>query len=229
MAGLWKRVGVRTTSVGLLVVGAIGGVYVGQVRDVQVAGVETQLVAQADANEIMLLKARQNQHAAARSWQRAAEGVAAERASADAKTAATKARDLEKSRITRKAEEKAEKARKANALVPYDGPIPSSCKEFSGNQATGCALMLEAGFGIDQFPCLKNLWNKESGWNARAENRSSGAYGIPQALPGSKMGTVASDWKTNAATQIKWGLGYIKGRYKTPCGAWSYFQNNGHY
>ena len=89
--------------------------------------------------------------------------------------------------------------------------------------------MLEKGFGIAEFPCLEKLWTKESGWNHKASNGSSGAYGIPQSLPGSKMGSVADDWKTNPATQIIWGLGYIKGKYKTPCGAWTYFQNNGHY
>jgi hypothetical protein len=128
--------------------------------------------------------------------------------------------------VAKKAEEK---AKKNNATVPYNGPIPTSCKEFVGNRATGCALMLDAGFGIDQFPCLDKIFNKESGWNAHAENKSSGAYGIPQALPGSKMGTVASDWRTNPATQIKWGIGYIKGRYDTPCKAWQHWQDAGSY
>jgi hypothetical protein len=80
-----------------------------------------------------------------------------------------------------------------------------------------------------QFACLVALWNRESGWRVNAQNRSSGAYGIPQALPGSKMASAGSDWRTNPATQIKWGLGYIKGRYGTPCGAWSAFQSKGWY
>jgi hypothetical protein len=128
----------------------------------------------------------------------------------------------------RKAEKKKQEAG-SGATVPYNGPIPSSCAEYKGNRATGCALMLDAGFPISQFPCLERLWTKESGWNHRAKNPGSGAYGIPQAYPGDKMGSVAADWKTNPATQIKWGLGYIKGRYDTPCGAWSHFQNNGSY
>jgi hypothetical protein len=73
------------------------------------------------------------------------------------------------------------------------------------------------------------LWNKESGWRVDAENRSSGAYGIPQALPGSKMASIAADWRTNPATQITWGLNYVAGRYSTPCGAWSSFQAKGWY
>jgi SLT domain-containing protein len=71
------------------------------------------------------------------------------------------------------------------------------------------------GWGDDQFACLVSLWNKESGWRVNAAN-SSGAYGIPQALPGSKMASAGADWETNPATQIAWGMGYIAGRYGTP-------------
>ncbi len=85
------------------------------------------------------------------------------------------------------------------------------------------------GWGDDQFGCLVSLWNKESGWNYQASNPSSGAYGIPQALPGSKMGSAGSDWQTNPATQIAWGLGYIDGRYGSPCGAWGHSQSVGWY
>ncbi|MBV1849093.1 lytic transglycosylase domain-containing protein [Catellatospora tritici] len=106
---------------------------------------------------------------------------------------------------------------------------PSSCKAYTGNQLTACKLLPSFGFAYSQMPPLVQLWNHESGWNARAENKGSGAYGIPQALPGSKMAKFGDDWKTNAATQIKWGLDYIKNRYKTPSGAWSHFQNNNWY
>ncbi|GAB3986615.1 hypothetical protein GCM10029978_102610 [Actinoallomurus acanthiterrae] len=80
-----------------------------------------------------------------------------------------------------------------------------------------------------QFKCLAKLWDRESSWNHRAHNPWSGAYGIPQALPGKKMRTAGKDWQTNPATQIKWGLKYIKGRYKTSCGAWSYQHRHGYY
>jgi hypothetical protein len=80
-----------------------------------------------------------------------------------------------------------------------------------------------------QFTCLVNLWNRESHWNYKSHNASSGAHGIPQALPGSKMGKVAPDWRTNPVTQIRWGLGYIKGRYGSPCGAWSHFRSHNWY
>jgi uncharacterized protein YabE (DUF348 family) len=85
------------------------------------------------------------------------------------------------------------------------------------------------GWGDDQFACLVSLWQRESGWRANAANRSTGAYGIPQSLPASKMATAGADWQTNPTTQIKWGLGYISGRYGTPCGAWGAFQSKGWY
>ncbi|MGX6602434.1 aggregation-promoting factor C-terminal-like domain-containing protein [Micromonosporaceae bacterium Da 78-11] len=236
MNRLWSRVGVRATSVGLLAAGLAGGLYLGQDREVQQQSAEAQLVVQVDVDDMQLLKQRQSQHAAARAWQRQAEGDAAEKAAAEAKAAAGKAHKLETKAIAAKAAEKeaaekkkAEAATESGGPVSYTGPIPASCDEYSGSRAIGCSLMLKAGFGIDQFPCLDKLWKKESGWNYRATNRSSGAYGIPQALPGSKMGSVAGDWKSNPATQIKWGLGYIEGRYNTPCGAWSHSQNVGWY
>lgn len=86
-------------------------------------------------------------------------------------------------------------------------------------------LMLgQFGWGQDQFGCLDSLWTKESNWNVHAVNAGSGAYGIAQALPGSKMASVGSDWQTNAATQIKWGLQYIQSRYGSPCSAWGHSQ-----
>ena len=80
-----------------------------------------------------------------------------------------------------------------------------------------------------QFSCLNALWQRESGWNPRAMNPSSGAYGIPQALPGGKMASAGADWRTDPATQIRWGLSYIASRYGTPCGAWAHSQSNGWY
>ena len=129
----------------------------------------------------------------------------------------------------RAAEEAARKNRPTTTTKPSYGPIPASCQVYSGNRATGCAMMLDYGYGLDQFPCLEKLWTKESGWNERSSNSSTGAYGIPQALPGSKMSVYGSDWQTNPITQIKWGLNYIKSRYSTPCGAWQHFLDTGWY
>lgn len=91
------------------------------------------------------------------------------------------------------------------------------------------ALLAEYGWSGDQFGCLDSLWTRESNWRVTAANPSSGAYGIPQSLPGSKMATVAPDWRTNPVTQIRWGLGYIGDRYGSPCGAWSFFQGHNWY
>jgi hypothetical protein len=84
-------------------------------------------------------------------------------------------------------------------------------------------------WGEDQYSCLVNLWNRESGWRHTADNPTSSAYGIPQALPGKKMASAGADWRTNPETQIKWGLKYIENRYETPCGAWSAFKQKGWY
>ena len=86
-------------------------------------------------------------------------------------------------------------------------------------QAAARSMMASYGWGDSQFPCLVDLWNGESGWSWSATNPSSGAYGIPQALPGWKMVSAGSDWLTNPTTQIRWGMTYIKGRYGSPCAA----------
>jgi hypothetical protein len=91
-------------------------------------------------------------------------------------------------------------------------------------QAIAQQLVTARGWGADQYNCLVSLWNKESGWRVNAYN-PSGAYGIPQALPGSKMASAGADWQTNPATQITWGLNYISGVYGTPCGAWGHSQS----
>ena len=91
------------------------------------------------------------------------------------------------------------------------------------------ALMADFGFSSDQFGCLDSLYTRESGWNVYADNPSSSAYGIPQALPGSKMSSAGADWATNPVTQIRWGLGYIQDRYGSPCGAWSHSESYGWY
>ncbi|MFT3860835.1 transglycosylase SLT domain-containing protein [Micropruina sp.] len=84
-------------------------------------------------------------------------------------------------------------------------------------------------WGKDEFTCVDKIWTQESNWKWNAENPSSGAYGIPQSLPGTKMASIADDWKTNPATQIKWGLKYIKDRYGTPCDAWGFKAGHGWY
>ncbi|GGK68703.1 hypothetical protein Sme01_13980 [Sphaerisporangium melleum] len=108
------------------------------------------------------------------------------------------------------------------AFPPGSKPNPGS------NKALGQQMAAARGWA-GEWGCLEKLWDKESGWNERAMNRSSGAYGIPQALPGSKMASAGGDWQVSAATQIAWGLGYIAARYKSPCGAWGHSQSVGWY
>ncbi|HEX6521746.1 MAG TPA: hypothetical protein VF070_17340 [Streptosporangiaceae bacterium] len=91
------------------------------------------------------------------------------------------------------------------------------------------AMLSRFGWASDQMSCLLPLWQRESGWEVAAYNAGSGAYGIPQALPGSKMGSAGADWQTNAATHIKWGLGYIKEIYGSPCAAWAHEETDGWY
>ena len=236
MSRLWSRFGARTAAVALLSVGVAGGFYLGEDRQTQQDGLTAQVGMQVDQAEYAYQRDRQADHRLESAKQRAAEYQAKLRAAAAAKEAAERAREAEAAAASRQKERQAAEAaaKKAGAAAtqtakPYDGPIPSSCEAYSGSRQTGCALMLKEGFGIDQFPCLDKLWTRESGWNYKAYNASSGAYGIPQALPGSKMASVADDWKTNPATQIKWGLGYIEGRYNDPCGAWQHSESTGWY
>jgi hypothetical protein len=169
-----------------------------------------------------------------------ADRIAAEAAAAAAAAAAAEAAAAEaaaQAAAEQAAEEAAaSKAREAqpapapnNAPAP-SAPAPAAPSNPSGSQAIARDMMSSRyGWGEDQFGCLVSLWNKESGWNANAYNASSGATGIPQALPGSKMASAGADWATNPATQIAWGLGYISGTYGTPCAAWGKSQSVGWY
>jgi hypothetical protein len=121
-------------------------------------------------------------------------------------------------------------AKKA-ALGLTTGPAVSGQETLSDKdpQDIAQALLPSYGWSSSQMTCLVPLWMGESGWRVNAENASSGAYGIPQSLPGDKMASAGADWQTNPATQIKWGLGYIQERYGSPCGAWSFKQGHGWY
>ncbi len=110
----------------------------------------------------------------------------------------------------------------AAPLVAAPPPDPSTA------QGIAYGLLSSYGFSTDQWGCLDDLWNAESGWRYNAEN-ASGAYGIPQALPGSKMASAGPDWQTDPTTQIKWGLGYIQSVYGSPCNAWAHEEADGWY
>ncbi len=114
------------------------------------------------------------------------------------------------------------------AAAAAAGAVPTTS---SGEDPRSLAkpIIAAQGWGDSEYQCLVLLWNRESQWNPYAENASSGAYGIPQALPGSKMASAGADWRTNPITQINWGIGYIKGRYGTPCSAWAHSNAVGWY
>ncbi|MFC4113724.1 lytic transglycosylase domain-containing protein [Nonomuraea zeae] len=109
----------------------------------------------------------------------------------------------------------------AQPKVPIVGP--------SRNKQIALGQVVQRAWNFQEFRCLDNLWTRESNWNHRALNHSSGAYGIPQALPAGKMRGAGPDWKSNPETQIRWGLAYIKGRYGRPCGAWGHWRSHNWY
>jgi hypothetical protein len=144
------------------------------------------------------------------------------------------ARQATRRAARRAAELRAQQAAAATAAAPSASPSSrnsgGSAPQPSGNpQQIASAMLGSYGWSSSEFGCLVSLWNVESGWNPYASNPSSGAYGIPQALPGSKMASAGPDWQSNAATQIRWGLGYIKSLYGSPCGAWAHEQASGWY
>ncbi|MGP3688201.1 transglycosylase SLT domain-containing protein [Streptomyces sp. IBSNAI002] len=161
-------------------------------------------------------------HAADADAKRSAEEAARLQAAEDAKS--------KKAEAQKAADEKAKKEREAKEVASRsaardagDFAVQSS---YTVAQVKAIAQqMVPAG----QFQCFSNIINQESTWNYLAVNKSSGAYGLVQALPGSKMASAGADWRTNPATQIKWGLNYMEDRYGSPCGAWSFHQANGWY
>ncbi|MGW3568996.1 aggregation-promoting factor C-terminal-like domain-containing protein [Streptomyces sp. NPDC000941] len=140
--------------------------------------------------------------------------LAAEKAAAEAKLAKERAA----------AKKKLEEAASRSATRE-----PSSFPQQASYTVAEVQAMARQIVPADQFQCFSNIVNHESTWNYRAENPSSGAYGLVQALPASKMSSVGADWRTNPATQIKWGLNYMNERYQSPCGAWSFWQANNYY
>jgi Transglycosylase SLT domain len=129
-----------------------------------------------------------------------------------------KAEEARKKKIAR------EKARKARIKKLGYQPGTTNPKTMARQ-----ILKNRYGYGSGQFACFNNIIMRESAWNVHATNASSGAYGIPQALPGSKMASAGSDWRTNPATQIIWGVQYMKSTYGSPCAAWSFKSSHGWY
>ena len=164
----------------------------------------------------------------ARAQAKAAADRAAAQKAAAARAVATKAAAAKAARqaAAKAAQQTAAKAARARAAQQQTAEASRSSSRDPRSIAR--AMMSARGWG-GQFGCLDSLWQRESGWNYRAYNASSGAFGIPQALPGGKMASAGSDWRTNPATQIAWGLGYIASVYGSPCSAWAHSQATGWY
>jgi hypothetical protein len=157
-----------------------------------------------------------------------AQAAAAKEAAARNRAAAATAAAAEAARQRQAAEQQqAQEAQQPQSQPSQAAPAPVTPSGSAQQIALG--MLGSYGWSSSQFSCLVSLWNQESGWNVTASNPSSGAYGIPQALPGSKMASAGPDWQTDAATQIRWGLGYIKADYGSPCGAWSHEEADGWY
>lgn len=127
------------------------------------------------------------------------------------------------------ADEAAAKEKKAKELAANQGDANASFPVKSSYSIAQVQAMAQQIVGSSQFACFSNIVTRESGWDYTATNAGSGAYGLVQALPGSKMASAGADWRTNPATQIKWGLNYMNVRYGSPCGAWSFWQANHYY
>lgn len=178
----------------------------GQQAQVQTASLTQQADAQAIAADA---SAKKDAEEAAR--KQAADNAVAKQKAAEAKA------------------EKEAQARKEAAAEAASRSATRDASSFSVQSSYTVAqiqAMARQMVPSGQFQCFSNIVNHESSWNYKAVNASSGAYGLFQALPGSKMSSVGSDWQTNPATQIKWGLNYMDSRYGSPCDAWSFWQAN---
>jgi hypothetical protein len=228
--------GVRIFAVGVLVLGIGAGLIAGYMHktgdtltvredaSTKLANPQVLDTPPADTNNPQALPP------GARAAQVRQELAAQAKAKAAAQAKADAARKLAKARADRAANDRASRSKERGGPSGEQPPtVPTNCKTLTGNRQIGCSLLPWAGFANNQFTCLDKLFKRESGWNHKAHNKGSGAYGIPQALPGTKMAKYGADWKTNPTVQIKWGLNYIKGRYGTPCGAWAHSESVGWY
>ncbi|MFI7287530.1 transglycosylase SLT domain-containing protein [Streptomyces anulatus] len=184
----------------------------GQQAQVQTASLTQQADAQASAADAAAKKS--------------AEESARLQAAKDAKSKKQAAEDRIEAEREAEKKKKKEDAERASRSSVREAASFSAQGSYSVSDVQAMARQMVPA---DQFQCFSNIVNHESTWNYRASNPSSGAYGLMQALPGHKMSSAGADWQTNPATQIKWGLSYMDGRYGSPCGAWSFWQANNWY
>ncbi|MFF4044310.1 MULTISPECIES: aggregation-promoting factor C-terminal-like domain-containing protein [unclassified Streptomyces] len=226
-----SRISVRgfavVSATAVTAVGSVVGVASGstaQPNDAEATAADATLLAdipageQAQVQTASLTQQADSQAIAADASAKKDAEAAARKAAAE--TAVAKKAAAEKAEKEAKARAEAQKATTRSTRDSSSFPVQSS---YSVAQIQAMARQMVAS---GQFQCFSNIVDHESSWNYRAVNASSGAYGLFQALPGSKMSSVGSDWQTNPATQIKWGLNYMNSRYGSPCEAWSFWQAN---
>ena len=208
-------------------VGSVVGVASGSVaqpNDAEATAADTTLLADIPAGQqAQVQTASLTQQADTQAI--AADASAKKVAEESARKAAAKSAIEKKEAAEQAAKEAKERAEAKTKASRSSSSFPVQSSYTVAQIQAMASSMVPSG----QFQCFSNIVDHESSWNYRAVNASSGAYGLFQALPGSKMSSVGSDWQTNPATQIKWGLDYIEGRYNTPCGAWSHSEDTGWY
>ncbi|MBL1105904.1 transglycosylase SLT domain-containing protein [Streptomyces sp. 5-8] len=232
-----SRISVRgfavASATAVTAVGSVVGVASGstaQPNDAEATAADTTLLAEIPAGQ----QAQVQVQTASLTQQADAQAIAADAsAKKDAEESARKAaaetaiaKKAEAEKAAKEAKERAETKAAAQAASRSDVRDSSSFPvqtSYSVSQIQAMARQMVAG---DQFQCFSNIVDHESSWNYQAVNASSGAYGLFQALPAGKYASAGADWRTNPATQIKWGLNYMNERYHSPCGAWSFWQAN---
>ncbi|WP_405973840.1 lytic transglycosylase domain-containing protein [Streptomyces sp. NBC_00988] len=215
------------TAVGSVVGVASGSVAQAQNNDAETTAADTTLLADIPTGQqAQVQTASLTQQADAQAIQ--ADASAKKDAEESARLAAAKTAVAKKA-AAEKAEKAAKEKAEAKAAAAKASSSSSSFPVQSSYTVAQIQSMAASMVPSGQYQCFSNIVDHESSWNYRAVNASSGAYGLFQALPGSKMSSVGSDWQTNPATQIKWGLNYMDSRYGSPCEAWSFWQANSWY
>jgi hypothetical protein len=215
------------TAVGSVVGVASGSVAQAQNNDAETTAADTTLLADIPAGQqAQVQTASLTQQADAQAIQ--ADASAKKDAEESARLAAAKTAVAKKA-AAEKAEKAAKEKAEAKAAAAKASKSSSSFPVQGSYTVAQIQSMAASMVPSGQYQCFSNIVDHESSWNYRAVNASSGAYGLFQALPGSKMSSVGSDWQTNPATQIKWGLNYMDSRYGSPCEAWSFWQANSWY
>lgn len=235
-----SRISVRgfavASATAVTAVGSVVGVASGSVaqnnNDAEATAADTTLLAdipagqQAQVQSASLTQQADAQAIAADASAKKGAEEAARKAAADTavakKAAAEKAAEAAKEAAKQRAETKAAASRSGDSS-DASFPVQSS---YTVAQVQAIARQIVPS---GQFQCFSNIVDHESTWNYQAVNASSGAYGLVQALPAGKMASAGADWRTNPATQIKWGLNYMNERYGSPCDAWTFWQANGNY